>query len=212
MASIVPMDKNKQTPNNKVARLLEKYSLGAQLGEKLENEWTGQAGERKSLRDLATMFNERLLEAAMIQAGESPLEGEVRNLYKLLTEDDVTSGSRTEARQRLEHQGIDIEQLQRDFVTYQAIRSYLKNVRNTEYNADTDGNTSQRSLDSVRKLQSKLETVANSNLNQLDKRGEIHVGEYLLSSELTVFCQDCGRQFTYDEIVKDGGCECESDG
>ena len=38
--------------NTKVARVIREYGLDG-MGAKLEAEWTGEAGERTSLRDLA---------------------------------------------------------------------------------------------------------------------------------------------------------------
>lgn len=93
------------------------YELGQQFGDRLEDLWTAEGDERESLRSLADRFNRRLLAAAMDDAGMAALEWEVANLYRLLTSDDVSSGNRTEARRRLEQNGIDIEQLERDLVT-----------------------------------------------------------------------------------------------
>ncbi|MFC6771661.1 rod-determining factor RdfA, partial [Halorubrum pallidum] len=50
-------------PNSKVARVIEAYDL-AGLGAQLERQWTGADGDRTSLRDLADVFNRRVLEAA----------------------------------------------------------------------------------------------------------------------------------------------------
>lgn len=47
------------------------------------------------------------------------LGGEVPNVHKLLTDDDVTSGTQKEAQTWLHQQEIDIEELRNDFVTYQ---------------------------------------------------------------------------------------------
>jgi hypothetical protein len=58
--------------------------------------------------------------------GDTVLEGEVEHTYHLLTDDEVSSGDRRRAERRLERQGIDIDTLRSDFVSYQAIRMYLK--------------------------------------------------------------------------------------
>jgi hypothetical protein len=109
----------------KVGRLIDGYDLGPEYGAELEAAWTDDGVERKSLRDLAEEFNRKLLAAAMSGAGMSTLDGEVDNIFRLLTEDDVTAGTRTDARSRLERNGIDVDQLERDFVTYQAIRLFV---------------------------------------------------------------------------------------
>jgi len=54
--------------NTKVARVIREYDLDG-MGANLEAAWTGEAGERTSLRDLADEFNEAVLEAALRESG-----------------------------------------------------------------------------------------------------------------------------------------------
>jgi len=119
-------------PSSKVARLLSEYGLEG-LGEELEDRWTGDGVERTSLRDLADYFNKRLLERALIDAGMSALDSDVSTTYRDLTDDDVSTGVRTDTRTRLDSNGIDVDDLESDFVSYQAIRSYLTEYRGAEY-------------------------------------------------------------------------------
>ena len=53
------------------------------------------------------------------------LDGEVANTYRLLTADDVSTGVRTQAETTLEHNGIDPDRLQQDFISQLAIHTYL---------------------------------------------------------------------------------------
>ena len=41
----------------------------------------------------------------MEDAGMAPLDGEVENTYRLLTDSNVNTGAHTQARRRLEHAG-----------------------------------------------------------------------------------------------------------
>ena len=93
-------DTTDNRPSSKVARLLSEYGLDG-LGEELEVRWTGDGVERTSLRDLADYFNERLVERALIDAGMSALDSDVSTTYRNLTDDDVSTGVRTDARTRL---------------------------------------------------------------------------------------------------------------
>lgn len=52
-----------------------------------------------------------LIGVVLINADVLPKEGEVENTYKLLTSDDITSGSRTETRNELEQDGVPIEKV-----------------------------------------------------------------------------------------------------
>lgn len=197
--------------DNKVARLLEEYGLGSDFGDRLEELWTAEGSERESLRTLADRFNERLLESAMADAGMSTVDGEVANMYRLLTADDVSSGNRTEARRRLAENGIDVEQLERDFVTYQAIRSYLKDYRGAEYESGSETTRTDSVIETIQRLKSRTRSVAEKNLEQLRETGRITLGEFRLFIDISVLCEECDTQYEFVELIKRGGCECESE-
>lgn len=195
-------------PDSKVARLIAKYDLGKDYGERLENRWTADGDGRESLRDLADRFNRRVLKAATDEAGITTVEGEIDNLYRLLTADDVSSGNRTEARGRLEQNGLDVAELERDFVTYQAIRSYLIDVRGAEYEQDTTTDIG-RADDVVGRLRSRTQSVAAENLERLVEAGDVDLGEFSLLVSIDVFCEDCNTKYEFAELLDEGGCRCQ---
>jgi hypothetical protein len=199
-------------PSSKVARLIETYDLGTAFGAELEARWTADGPRRKSLRDLATLFNHRLLEAALADAGTSTVDGEVANLYRLLTDEDVSSGMRMEARARLERDGVDVDELESDFVTYQAIRTYLANYRGAEYDGTTDGDRVDRTVETVQRLRSRIVTVVEESLDRLRAAGRLTLGEFRLFVDVTVLCTECDTQYRVVELLKRGGCDCETDG
>jgi hypothetical protein len=199
------------TVDSKVARLLEVYGLGEEYGDRLEQLWTADGEQRESLRALADRFNERLLESAMDDAGMSAVEGEVSNLYRLLTADDVSSGNRIEARRRLEQQGIDIEQLERDFVTYQAIRSYLKEYRDATYEHKSPRDRVETVVQTIQRLRSRTQSVAERSLDQLTNTDQLSLGEFRIFVDISVLCEDCDTQYGLVELLQEGSCDCDSD-
>jgi hypothetical protein len=196
-------------PESKVARMIEAYDLGAEFGARLEALWTAEGDERESLRSLADRFNRRLLEAELADAGTATLDGEVRNLYRLLTSDGVSSGVCTETRKRLERDGIDVGELERDFVSYQAIRSYLTAYRGAEYEGHGGSERIENVVATTRRLQSRIRSVAEKNLRQLRDTDRLTLGEFRLFVEVDVLCEDCGTQYGLVELLERGGCECE---
>jgi predicted transcriptional regulator len=198
-------------PASKVARLIDGYGLGDAFGDRLETLWTADGEERESLRSLADRFNKRLLEETMIDAGMSTIEGEIDNLYRLLTDDDVSSGARTEARMRLTRNGVDVDQLERDFVTYQAIRSYLKNYRGTEYQAGDDRTRVESVVETIQRLRSRTRSVAQKSLTQLRDTGHLSLGEFRVFVDITVLCEDCNTQYGIVELLETGRCECRTE-
>lgn len=194
---------------SKVERLLDEYDLEP-LGAELEAAWVGEGQERQSLRSLADRFNRALLVAAIRDAGMDVVDGEPANFYRLLTDDDVSAGQRVEARNRLERGGVDVDSLEDDFVTYQAIRHYLTNVRGASYQNETAGQV-QRERDSIDRLQSRVETVVRDTVDRLRNNERLAVGEYRVFVSVEILCQDCGGQFTVGDLLRRGGCRCDRD-
>jgi len=215
-ALTVPTDTDMTTdsdggPSNKVARLLEAYGVDEGLGDELEALWTADGSERKSLRDLADYFNRRLLEAALSSADTATVDGEAANLYRLLTAENVSSGMRTEARTRLERAGVDVEQLERDFVTYQAIRSYLKTYRGAEYEGTSDEESVENVRETVQRLQSRVQRVVENGLTRLRSTDRLTLGEFRLFVDIDVLCETCGAQYGVVDLLKRGGCDCAAE-
>lgn len=191
----------------KVARLLVAYGLD-DLGAQLERRWTADGEERMSLRALATHFNQRLLEVAMTESGVQSLPGEVENVYELLTDSEVSEADRTRTVRRLEREGIDVDALLDDFVTYQAIRSYLKRERNAEYVGDDRDRTVAES-ENVQRLRGRLSAVTEAKLEQLRSNGDIVLGESRLFVDVNVLCETCGQQYDVEMLLQRGGCDCD---
>lgn len=196
-------------PSSKVARLIDAYDFGAAYGDWLEERWTADGDERKSLRSLAEEFNIRLLETTMADSGMTMLDGEVKNLYRLLTDDEVSSGDQAEARRRLEQNSVDVDKLEQDFITYQAIRSYLKNYRGAEYDSNRAGRDVDSVIDSLQQLQSRVRSVTENSLSQLRKTDQLTLGKFQLFIEFNVLCTECNSQHGVIELLKRGGCHCK---
>ena len=196
-------------PTTKVARLLEEYELGEEFGAKLEALWTAEGDERESLRSLADRFNRRLLESAMANANMSSLDGEADNLYRLLTSDKVSGGAQLEARNRLAQNGVDVDRLETDFVTYQAIRTYLKNHRGAEYEQKNEQQRIESIVTAIQRLISRLESVTGTNLTKLRDSRRLTLGEFRVFVRVDVLCEECGNQYGAVELLQRGGCDCD---
>ncbi|WP_158059600.1 rod-determining factor RdfA [Halorussus halophilus] len=192
---------------SKVARLISEYDLHG-IGSEMEQYWTADGDQRWSLRDLADYFNQRLLETAMSNAGMHSLDGEHQNHYRLLTSDDVSTADRTRTRRRLEREGIAVEELLEDFVTYQAIRTYLTKYREAEYSKD-DHDQVEREAKNIQRLRGRTLSVVESKLQQLHDADHIELGDAQTLVEIKVICMECGTQYTIDELLEQEGCDCD---
>jgi hypothetical protein len=189
--------------------LIEEYELDG-VGVELETRWTRQ-DDRWSLRDLADWFNQQLLKKAIADAGVQPVDGEVANNYRLLADDAVSEGDRVQLRRRLEQAGIDVDTLLDDFVTYQAIRTYLKDVRDATYDYESETRT-ESVREQVDRLVGRTETVVDGQLTQLERKGELTIGDFRVLVDVRAYCEGCNTQYEIATLLKDGGCDCMEEG
>jgi hypothetical protein len=191
----------------KVGKVLSEYDL-ADLHNRLPDLWLGETGEEVSLRDLAERINVAIVRSALEEAGEDPLDGEAENVYRLLTEDDVSAGVRIQQQNRLERVGIDTDELERDFVTHQAVHTYLtKGLGISKESTDTT-DTIEKHETRIQRLRSRLDAVMEQSLEELENAGELSIGDVDTTVTLQVYCKDCETQYEIPELLRDGGCNC----
>lgn len=196
-----------QEYTGKVASVLDEYDLSA-LGDELVAHWTAEE-DRMSLRELAEYLNKQLLTSLLEERQVETLAGEVDNLYELLTDDDVTSGTRIQAENRLREYGINVEALRSDFVTRQAIHTYLTKQREAAYETPEAEDIVDRRLGELQRLKSRQQAVTEQTLSTLENSDRLSLGEFQVLVSTRVQCMDCGRQFDVAELIDRGKCDCE---
>lgn len=196
----------------KVDRVIRDYDL-FEFGIDLERRWLGIDGDRESLRDLADAFNQRVLKVALREVGEQPVDGEIENHYRLLTADDVTTSERAQIETRLSRQGIDVETVKRDFVSHQAIHTYLTEVRGASLPSDESPPETiiSNRREAILRLRNRLVAVAERSLDSLRQAGHLSLGEFDVMVRLTVYCNDCGTSADITDLLNRGECACRDD-
>lgn len=206
-------DDRPPTHRSKVGRVIQEYGLDG-LGDELERRWLGDDGDRHSLRQLAEYYNRRVLEAAIDAAEGRMIEGEVENLYRLLTDDDVTASARTQAETKLSRMGVDTESLRNDFVTHQAVHTYLTKFRGvsspTTY--DTPEEAIENRRETIQRLRNRLAAVADRSLDGLREAGHVSVGAPDVMVTVTVHCHECDTTYDIVDLLDRRGCDCETPG
>lgn len=198
-------DSSRPGRESKVARLIREREL-ASLGGELERLWTRDE-DRWSLRELAEHFNRELLSAAIREAGMADLNGEAANYYRLLTDDDVNPGDRVEAARRLERAGVDVERLREEFVSYQAVRTYLKGHRNAEYER-TERDRVGRESESIRRFNARTEAIVRDKITRLRRQEHVAVGAPSVTVQVQVYCSECDSRYSVDRLLERGRCDC----
>ncbi|SFB68406.1 hypothetical protein SAMN05444422_101142 [Halobiforma haloterrestris] len=196
-------------PKPKVARLIEKYGLEG-VGTDLEARWTRDEN-RESLRSLADWFNERLVRAALSDAGIDTIAEDTSHLYDLLRGETGSRGERTQVERRLERAGVDVETLTEEFVSYGAIRSYLTGYRDASPPAADDGDADgdrENVARTIEGLRQRTVSVTEGNLERLRETDRLEVGPHRVLVDVQVLCEACGKQYDVADLLESGACDC----
>lgn len=191
----------------KVGRVADSYGLTA-IDDRLAGRWLGEHGERSSLRELERHFNEAVLRAAMRDVGLDPLDGEVTHIYELLTDEGSSGRMQVRATRRLRRGGIDLDDLQRDFVSHTTIGSHLKECLGVPPPNRDDEDQIEKVEERIFKMQSRAEAVIRGSLEHLRDTGRLRAGELDVFVGARVVCDRCGTQYDVGEFIDGRGCEC----
>lgn len=196
----------------KIGSAIEEYSLG-EINDSLQKRWTGRGEEKQSLRQLTDYFNRGILAAAMADHGMNPLDGEVENIYRLLTDEGVSSGVRTRAQKRLERQNLDVENLTGAFISHQTVYRHLKQCLDTtpETSTDSDAVRIEKSKQKIESLQNRAGKVTEDTIEQLRNTERIALDTFDVFTEIGVVCAECGSQYGVGELLEERGCQCQKE-
>lgn len=192
----------------KLGRVADRYDLRT-LDDELVRRWTGEGEEeRYSTRRLATYVNESILEVAFERAGVPYRDGEVENTYRLLTDDDVSSGTRVQTRTELERESVPVERIESDFVSHQTVYNHLTECLEASFDEPSDEERLERGRDRLGALKNRTVAVTTDTIDHLARNDVLEVGDYNVLVSVTVTCEDCYGQFTVRELFERGGCDC----
>ncbi len=196
---------------SKVERVIADYELEGVAAE-FERRWTEPEEEaRSSLRELADEFNVRVLESAMEEEGIWLLDGQVENTYRLLADEDVSAGKRAETREKLEGEGLEVDTILSDFVSHQAIYTYLRKRRGVHYQKSPVGDRTGRELEKLSALENRTANVSEDALRRLVNAGELETGEFSVSVTIEVRCESCLQQLPVKPFIEANGCGCSTE-
>lgn len=194
----------------KVGTVAAEYGLD-DIHTELHQEWTSE--DSQSVRELATQFNQRVLRVAYADTGQLPIDGEISNIYRVLTEEDVDSGSRIRAREQLRQAGVAIDDVEGKFISHQTLYRHLVNC--LDASVETEEKTDDERIEDWEKrllaLQNRTTNVTERAIHQLAKSDSVAVGSFDVLLELNVLCEDCGDFFTLEEFLQERACDCHAE-
>lgn len=186
----------------KVGRNVRKYGLG-----EFDAELCERRADGASLRDLERVVNRALLRGAL-RAASADVVGDVDAIYDALAGEDASAGEQTEVHARLARAGVDVEALLGDFVSYQTVRTHLKDC----LGVDTD-RTEPLSVEDARGTiewaRARSQGIVERTLERLVRSEELAAGDLDVTQLVSVTCADCGATVSVEQFV-DRGCDCAS--
>ncbi|MFP8890711.1 rod-determining factor RdfA [Natrialbaceae archaeon A-CW2] len=205
----MPTDKDEQTCGCKIGRISVKYDL-TRLDEDLIRYWTGSGDERYSTRQLAKYVNKNILESAFNDAGIRHKQGEIENTYQLLTDENMSSGTRVQTRNELKQESVAIDQVEKDFISHQTVYNHLTECLGASMGEVSDEERLQRGKDTLGALQNRTIAVTDDTITRLRDNGVLNLGEFNVIMSLTILCEDCQQQYTVRDLLEQGSCDCSS--
>ncbi len=92
-------------------------------------------------------------------------------------------------------------------MTYQAIRSYLKDHRGAEY-TPSEADPLEREATNIQQLRGRTVAVTERKLEQLRDSDQLVLDEFRTLVNIQIICEGCNTQLDVFELLEGGGCEC----
>ncbi len=197
---------NRSKPGCKVCRVSHDRAL-TDVDDRLLTLWQGDDGTRLGYRKLATWFNVRILRREMDQVGLTTLGKEAESTYERLRSDDPAIS--TEVRRRLEMDGLDVDTLEDDFVSYGVIRTHLKECLGAEHEQPS----SDWETDAIAITKGHAESKFAEAVSSLITKGNLETQtEIEVSVNVMLECGNCQAQIPLDRALRRGYvCNCQSE-
>lgn len=182
----------------KVCRVLDERGMN-RYENRLVDQWQASSPNRKGYRQLAEWLNTMMLRREMDRAGLSTLGNEAESKYQRLNDGDETVAA--EVRNDLCNEGIDVDSLDSDFVSYGVVRTHLKECLHLELDVQST-DWEEEAIEYTHKHASKkLEETVRSLLN---KERLAACGDVEVHVSFEVECEGCHTRVPIDRAIRRG--------
>jgi len=185
----------------KVGRVAAEYGIEC-VGERL----AFRRREGTSLRELERVYNEAVL-TAVLERADADLFGDVSEIYTALVDEDTDPGTRATVREHLSGAGVDADAVRDDFVSYQTIRTHLRDCAGV----DSDTNraiSAENARGTIEWARARNEEVIDGTIERLVESEAVAADDVEVIHEVRVACADCGERLPAEEFVV-VGCGCD---
>lgn len=200
----IVMGSSEQGRKPKIERISEKYGID-DLGHELEERWLASGDDHMSLRELADYVNVKILKSTV--NNEWPRPQEFSHIYSVLTSNDISPEKFEELRKNLTMLGIDVDDIKADFVSHQAVHSYLRNYRNVEY--EREQRSIEEDLETVHRIRSQLINITGSIIKKHRLKNDFNGDTYDINVDIQIHCKECDYSSSVEQYLENKGCECQ---
>lgn len=188
----------------KVDRVTERRGLDDPrydtLDEGLLARWRGEDREAVGYRTLADQFNRRVLRGAYDANGRETLGDRVEHDYEALTGDDDLL--RAEVEESLAADGIDVESLRADLVSWGTLRTHLNGCLDGEKPTVEPTDWEREAVDRASEVAREKAAEA---LSALASKGDVDGGDAAtVDVQVQVGCPDCPARAPIDVVLRRG--------
>jgi len=198
-------DSERKRSRTKIDRVVERYGL-RRIPEQLRDLWLGTGDEQRSTRELADWFNRQVLAAAIADLPAVTISGDVDQIYTQLQGED--SADRRLIRDRLIQRGVDIDEVEANFISHQTVYRYLTEELGVQQPTPSPEEQAERAVETVGRLRGRTSAVARQSVETLISTDQAQIGPFSVITDVQVICEQCGRSFDLPTLTETGGCGC----
>lgn len=182
----------------KVCRVLDERDM-ERYEDRLVEQWQADRPQRMGYRQLATWLNTVMLRREMDRAGLSTLGNEPESKLDRLRDDDETVAS--EVRNDLRNEGIDVDGLDADFVSYGVVRTHLKEC----LGLDRETESSDWEAESIEFTRTHATGKLRDAVRSLVNKGELSAcGDVQVHVSFEVECEECHARVPIERALRRG--------
>jgi len=173
----------------KVGAAIDRYSLGEGFNQRLIDRWTGtDRPEAEGYRPLTDWFNRRLMKHAFDRNGLDTTGVRIDREYRALTGSDHLAGE--EVRMSLTDSGLDVDTLERSFVSWSTMKRHLTDCLEAEKELPEAQTEWERN--SIAIARGQLEAKVDAALSSLHSKGELPGGtDATIAVTVELTCPEC---------------------
>lgn len=197
----------------KIGRTIDQYDLDG-LNEDLRHR---RDVESASLRALADYINERILEAALSEAetnltnvayGAVSADDALSAVYETLTGDATPPEREARVRKRFEQNGIDLDEIESNWVTHPTVRSHLNDCLHVD-TARTTHITAETARNTIEWARTRCGRVVEQTISRLVSADIVSIRTIEVSVSIRITCSDCGNTYRFGELLQNS-CACNA--